>query len=85
MGFSKSRWEKGIAGEAAVQQIIEALWDVKSTSSDPKAIWDYWSDNDVVEQKTRFGINSTTYEDWLFPVNKINNCRKFRSRKNKIY
>ena len=85
MGFSKSRWEKGIAGEAAVQQIIEALWDVKSTSSDPKAIWDYWSDNDVVEQKTRFGINSTTYEDWLFPVNKINNCRKDVRRSHLVY
>jgi hypothetical protein len=85
MGFSKSRWEKGVAGEAAVQQIIEALWDVRTTAADPKAIWDYWSDNDVVEQKTRFGINSTTYDDWLFPVNKINNCRKDVRKSHLVY
>jgi len=85
MGFSELRWKKGVAGEATVQQIIEALWDVKSTSADPKCPWDYWSATDVVEQKTRFGITSTTYEDWLFPLNKINNCKKDVRRSHLVY
>jgi hypothetical protein len=85
MGFSELRWKKGVAGEATVQQIIEALWDVKSTSAEPKCPWDYWSNTDVVEQKTRFGITSTTYDDWLFPLNKINNCKKDVRRSHLVY
>jgi hypothetical protein len=85
MGFSEQRRQKGIAGEAAVQQVVEALWDVKSTSADPKCPWDYWSATDVVEQKTRFGITSKTYDDWLFPVNKINNCKKDVRRSHLVY
>jgi hypothetical protein len=85
MGYSTARHQKGSAGEAAVQQIIEALWDVRSTSADPKCPWDYWSQSDVVEQKTRFGITCTTYEDWLFPINKINNCKKDVRRSHLVY
>jgi len=85
MGFSELRWKKGVAGEAAVAEIIEALWSVRSTSADPKCPWDFWSSTDVVEMKTRFGITSTTYEDWLFPLNKINNCKKDVRKSHLVY
>ena len=85
MGFSEQRWQKGVSAEAIVRAVIENLWDVKSTSEDRKNIWDYWSDTDVVEQKTRFGINSTTYSDWLFPSNKILNCSKDVRRSHLVY
>jgi hypothetical protein len=85
MGFSEHRWKKGIDAEATVRTVIEELWNVKSTSGQRSCPWDYWSDTDVVEQKTRFGINSTTYEDWLFPLKKIYNCRKDVRKSHLVY
>jgi len=85
MGFSEERRKKGVAGEAAVQQVIETLWDVRSTSADPTNAWDYLSETDAVEQKTRFNMNSSKYDEWLFPVNKINNCRNEVRRCHLIY
>ena len=73
MGFSEARWAKGIAGENRVAKIIEKTFNLKRTTA-KNDIWDYWSETAVAEQKSRFDIKPDTYDEWLFPKQKIINC-----------
>ena len=75
MGFSEARWAKGVAGESKVAGIIEKTFNLQRTTA-KNDIWDYWSDTTVAEQKTRFDITPDTYDEWLFPKQKIINCSK---------
>lgn len=75
MGFSEARWAKGIAGENRVATIIEKTFNLKRTTA-KNDIWDYWSETAVAEQKSRFDIKPDTYDEWLFPKQKIINCSK---------
>ena len=84
MGFSESRWAKGVIGENTVESVIENLYDVKRTL-EKQHPWDYESETDVVEQKTRFNMKSSTYNEWYFPVNKIINCKNEKRRCHLIY